>query len=333
MDRNERVDEFPQNVINNCVKNIQSKDMRLYPNNFFLYKKISSWLGLKKENIIITDGAEGALMRFFSVFANSRDRVVYLDPSYGMYKLYCDIFKLQKYPFKININRNFNYFDQLIKYVKKIRPKILLIANPNQPIETMLDTNQIKALCKITNKINSFLVIDEAYYHFNNISAQKFIKKFNNLIVIRTFSKAFGLAGLRIGYCLSNNKVIDCMKTIKPVYEINSINIKILSFFLDNIQIMKKYVQQINKSKKYIYKFFKNSHIEIFGKYSNSVLIKFKNTREASFISQKLYKKKFAVKIIKINNKSNFIRCTLGSVFISKKFCKVIKENLKIGNK
>ena len=88
--------------------------------------------------------------------------------------------------------------------------------------------------------MNTLFVIDEAYYHFNNITAKTLIKKFDNIIVVRTFSKAFGLAGLRIGYSIAHNKIIDYMRSIKPVYEINSLNIKILLFFLKKIYIMKK---------------------------------------------------------------------------------------------
>ena len=278
---------------------------------------------------MLSDGAEGSLLRFFSVFANPKDKVIYLEPSFGMYKLYCNIFKLRKCPLKLKIDEDFNFFNKLVKYVKHVKPRVIILANPNQPIETMLNFNEIRDLCKISNKMNSFLVIDEAYYHFNNISAQRLVNKFNNLVVIRTFSKAFGLAGLRIGYCLSNEKIIDCMKTVKPIYEINSINIKILSYFLNNVFIMKRYVKEVNKSKHYLHKFFKNSKIKIFGKYSNSVLIKFKNNNETKFIFKKLYKKKFLVKILKINNKFNFMRCTLGSLFVTKKFSKVIEKNLK----
>ena len=332
MDRNERVDEFSQSNVRNCIRNIGSFNIRTYPNNYFVYKKIANWLNLKKENILITDGAEGALLRFMSAFANVKDKVIYLDPSFGMYKVYCDIFRLRKYPLKLDMKKNFNFFNQLIQHIEKVRPNIIIIANPNQPIETMLNFNQIKYLCKIANKMKFFLVIDEAYYHFNNISAQRYIKKFNNLVVLRTFSKAFGLAGLRIGYCMSNKKIIDCMQTIKPIYEINSINIKILLFFLKNIKIMKKYVKEVNKSRIYLYKFFKNSTIKVFGEHSNNVLIEFKNEKQARFISKKLYKNKFLITIIKINNKLNFARCTLGSLFVTKKFCRTIKKNLKIYN-
>jgi len=329
MDRNERVDEFSKTIVSKCFKSISSFDMRTYPNNLIVYKKISNWLNLNKENILITDGAEGALLRFINVFANTKDKVIYLDPSFGMYKVYCDIFKLKSYPFKLEVGDNTDFSNKLVKHIKDVRPKILIIANPNQPIETMLNHSQIKNLCNITKKLKIFFVIDEAYYHFNKVSAQKFIKKYNNLIVIRTFSKAFGLAGLRIGYCMSNKKIIDCMRTIKPIYEINSINIKILLFFIKNTSIMKKYIKEVNKSKIYLHKFLKSLNIEVFGKYSNGVLIKFKNEKQTRLIFKKLYENKFLVKIIKIKNKMNFMRCTLGSLFLTKNFCKIIESNLK----
>ena len=125
------------------------------------------------------------------------------------------------------MKKNFNFFNQLIQHIEKVRPNIIIIANPNQPIETMLNFNQIKYLCEIANKMKIFLVIDEAYYHFNNISAQRYIKKFNNLVVLRTFSKAFGMAGLRIGYVVSNRIIIKEMHKLKPMYEINNLGAKI----------------------------------------------------------------------------------------------------------
>ena len=87
-------------------------------------KKIANWLNLRKENILITDGAEGALLRFMSAFANVKDKVIYLDPSFGMYKVYCDIFRLRKYPLKLDMKKNFNLpsykivYESLKRYAK-----------------------------------------------------------------------------------------------------------------------------------------------------------------------------------------------------------------------
>ena len=110
------------------------------------------------------------------------------------------------------------------------KPSLVAISNPNQPIDVLLNKNQIANICKITHKLNCILIIDEAYFHFCKITAKDLIKKFDNLIIVRTFSKAFGLAGLRVGYCISNKKIIDLLKSIKPNYELNNINIKICKF-------------------------------------------------------------------------------------------------------
>ena len=96
----------------------------------------------------------------------------------------------------------------------------------------MLNLKQIKNICKLAEKFGSLVIIDEAYYHFNNITAQSLIKSCQNLIVVRTFSKAFGVAGMRIGYTISNKKIIGYMLSIKPIYEINALNMKLVRILI-----------------------------------------------------------------------------------------------------
>jgi len=329
MERNERVDEFLTRHIKEATSQISSYDFRTYPNNNKIYNQLSKYLKINRNNILLTEGAEGGLLRFFNVFANPGDKVVYLDPSFGMYELYCEMFKLKKHPLKLQLDKKFSFFERLVDHLRKTKPKILAMPNPNQPIETMINSKQLKYLCKLTNNMNIFLVLDEAYYYFNNISAQKLYKKFNNLLIIRSFSKAFGLAGLRIGYCVSNKRVIDSMKSIKPIYEINSVTIKLLSYFLKNLKIMTKNVSEVNKSRIYIKNYLKKLNIEVFGNYSNNVLIKLKNNNDAKNLEKKLYKNKFIVQRIEFNGKSNFLRCTMGSLKISKEFCRCVENITK----
>ena len=254
MERNERVDEFSQSQMKKMVKKLTSFDLRTYPENSQIYFKISKWLQVNPENIILTEGADGGLLRVFNVFISGGDKVIALSPSFAMYPLYCKMFNAKYLPFRLTLETQKNYFDKFINFIKKKRPKLVSIANPNQPVEVIFNLKQLETICKITKKMNTLFVVDEAYYHYNNISAKKLIKKFDNLIVVRTFSKAFGLAGLRVGYTIADENIIGLMKSIKPIYEINSINIKIINFFLDNIRIMKENVKQINKSKKYLTK-------------------------------------------------------------------------------
>ena len=329
MERNERVDEFKDEYIKKIFKNIFSFDLRTYPENNYVYDKLAKWLKIKKENLLITEGADGGLLRIFNVFADNKDKIVALEPSYAMYPLYCKMFKSKYVPLKISQEVVSDYFNTLIKFIRKNKPKILAIANPNQPVEVMLKKKELEKLCKISRKLNILLVIDEAYYHFNNITGIDLIKKYENLIIVRTFSKAFGLAGLRIGYCISNKKIIDLLKSIKPIYEINSVSSKILISFLSNIQIMKRYVYEVNKSKIYLKNFLKKYNIEMLGKYSNTVALPFSNSQFANKVVNELYQRKFVVRLMKDSFGNTFIRCTIGSLKITKKFTKELKKIFK----
>jgi len=329
MERNERVDDFPSKYIKRILNNIKSFDLRTYPDDIEkIYSKMSSWLKINKENILMTQGADGALLGIFNTFADVNCKILYLEPSYAMYPLYCSMFKAKKIPFKVSINKNFQYYDELMQFIKKTKPQIVAIANPNQPIEAMLKLSEIKKLCTHGKKMGYLVVIDEAYYHFNNISSIKLYKKYDNLITVRTFSKAFGLAGLRIGYCVASKNIIDSLKSTKPIYEINSINIKILNFFLNNIHIMKKNVKEINESRKFINKKLIKFGIDIIGKYSNTVLIKFKNNLILNQVYNHLYKNKFLVRKVDIDNSKTFLRCTIGGKKITRLFIKKILQKI-----
>jgi len=329
MERNERVDEFSNTQLKKIFNNLTSYDLRTYPENNEIYFKISKWLKIKPENIMLTEGADGGLLRVFNVFISEKDRVVALNPSFSMYPLYCKMFNGKYLPFNLNLETQKNYFKEFVKFIKKTKPKLVLISNPNQPVEVMLNFEQLKSICEITEKMNCLFLVDEAYYHYNKISAQKLVKKFKNLIVVRTFSKAFGLAGLRVGYSIADKNIIDLLKSIKPIYEINSINIKIINYFLDNIPIMKKNVKEINKSKKYIKKELKKLNIDVYGKYSNTVLIKLRNSRLAKNMCKKLFNRKIIVRQMAVEKNENFIRCTLGSLKLTKLFLNQFKNIYK----
>ena len=185
MERNERVDDFPVSFMKKIKKEIKSFDLRTYPDTHLIYEQVAKWLKVKNDQIIIHEGADGGLLRVFDVFISGGDKVVTCSPSFAMYPVYCKMFGAKHYPLKLKVD-SYNYFEELCKKIKKVRPKLIAIANPNQPIEVMLTLKQINAVCKLAEKIGSLVIIDEAYYHFNNVTAQPLINKFKNLIV-RTY--------------------------------------------------------------------------------------------------------------------------------------------------
>jgi histidinol-phosphate aminotransferase len=329
MERNERVDEFPKTFMKELKNAIHSFDLRTYPDTHLIYEEVAKWLKVKNDQIIIHEGADGGLLRVFDVFISGGDRVITCSPSFAMYPVYCQMFGAKHYPLELKV-KNYDYYKELQKKIKKIKPKLVAIANPNQPIEAMLSLKQIKNICKLAERFGSLVIIDEAYYHFNNVTAQPLIKSCQNLIVVRTFSKAFGVAGMRIGYTISNKKIIGYMLSIKPIYEINAFNMKLVRILIKNIKVMKNYVKEVHKGRMILKKFLHKCHIEMIGKYSNTVLFKLESKTKVDNVIKYLFKNKFIVRPMKIDNDDKYIRATLGSSKIMKKFISKLKLALEL---
>ena len=121
---------------------------------------------------------------------------------------------------------------------------MIILANPNSPTGTVINKKKILDITKKAQKYNIPVIIDEAYYGFYNYSFIKEINKYKNLIILRTFSKSYGLAGLRAGYLISNKSIIKELFKFKPMYEINSIACKVLEIFLKHKDLEKSFIKR-----------------------------------------------------------------------------------------
>ena len=113
------------------------------------------------------------------------------------------------------------------------------MSNPNSPTGTIIDKKDIKKILVKTKKLNIPVIIDEAYYGFTKQTTINLISKYKNLFVTRTFSKMFGLAGLRVGFIASNSKNIEYISKLKPMYETNSVAIEAAKILLKKVVWLK----------------------------------------------------------------------------------------------
>ena len=328
MERNERVDEFSKDLMNKIKNELTSFDLRTYPDTDKIYKEVAKWQKIKPEQLILHEGADGGLLRVFEVFITGRDKVITCDPSFAMYPVYCQMFGAKHYPLKLRVE-NYNYFNELKKKIKKVKPKLIALANPNKPIEVILNLKQITDICKIARTLKSLVIIDEAYYHFNNITAKKLINKFDNLIVVRTFSKAFGLfikslISLILKALISYIGFIDI---INPIIFLFAIVYPIL--IPANPNEMKKYTNSVKKGALKLKIYLEKIGIKMYGRYSNTVLFRLKNFLQVKKVIKYLYKRKFIIRPMVIDGDNRFLRVTIGSDKIMAKFIKVLDQSLK----
>ena len=230
-----------------------------------------------------------------------------------MIDVYSKLFQAKQIKFSYDKNLKLD----ISKIKKKINSsiKMIIISNPNNPTGTEINKKDLIDLIAKARKFNIPFAVDEVYYGFSNQTLLKEIKKFKNLIIIRTFSKSFGLAALRAGYLVADKKVADLLYKFKPMYEINSIAALAVNFILKNKKLEKKYIRDVHKGKEFLIKSLKKMNIQFLDTRTNFIHIKMKNLLSMKQIVKYLNKNKILIREggPSVKGYQNYLRVTLGS--------------------
>ena len=172
------------------------------------------------KNILLGNGSDEVLDLIFRAFCEpNQDNVILLPPTYGMYEVLANINSVET--IKINLDNDFQPKVNEILKSSNANSKILFLCSPNNPSGNSFNTNDVE---KLLNKFNGLVVIDEAYIDFSEQESWlNRLEEFPNLIITQTLSKAYGMAGIRLGICYASEKIISILNKIKPPYNINEL--------------------------------------------------------------------------------------------------------------
>jgi histidinol-phosphate aminotransferase len=297
-----------------------------------LRKEISKKFNCDFNKIICGAGSDEIIQMICQLYLKPSDEVIVPEHSFLMYRIYSRIvgakviFAKEK-RFKIQIN-------QIIKKVNR-KTKIVFLANPNNPTGTYLSSLEILELRKKLNK-KILLVVDDAYFEYMKNKDYKpgleLFKNKNNVIILRTFSKIYGLAALRVGWGYGPKKIIDEMNKIKPPFNVNKIaQVAAVEALKDESFIRNSIMHNLMWAKKI--KFFLNSlSISTNEVSANFFLLNFDNCKySASYVLKKLILKGIILRSTKEGYKiKNKLRLTIGSSKENIKFIKAIKNIFNI---
>ncbi|NNK81963.1 MAG: histidinol-phosphate transaminase [Flavobacteriaceae bacterium] len=177
--------------------------------------------GVSKSKILLGNGSDEVLDLIFRAFCNpNKDNIITLPPTYGMYEVLANINAIEI--IKVNLSDKFQPQVDTILKASNQNSKLLFLCSPNNPSGNSFSSNEVETLL---NEFNGIVVIDEAYIDF---SEQKSwlnrLDEFSNLIVTQTLSKAYGMAGIRLGICYASEDIISVLNKIKPPYNVNSLS-------------------------------------------------------------------------------------------------------------
>ena len=293
-----------------------------------LRKEISKRFKCDFNKIICGAGSDEIIQMICQLYLEQSDEVIVPQYSFLMYRIYAQIMGA-----KVIFSKEKNFKVSVPELIKKVskKTKIVFIANPNNPTGTFLTVRELIELRKKLRK-NILLVLDDAYFEYMKNKDYKsgldLFKNNDNVIIIRTFSKIYGLASLRVGWGYASKKIINAMNTIKPPFNVNQVAQIAATEALKDKKFINKSIKHNEISANKIKKFLENFNIFSNKITTNFLLLNFDKCKfSANYVFKKLQLKRIILRSTKDGyNIKNKLRLTIGSNKENVKFIKAIKN-------
>lgn len=293
------------------------------PLQWILKTKIAAIKNIAPEKIFLGNGSDEPIDIIFRAFCEPGvDNMVSIDPTYGMYQVAADINNVEVR--KVKLNEDFGFSAQKLLDATNLYTKAIFVCSPNNPTANLLDKAEI---VKLLTGFDGLVVVDEAYIDFSpESSLLPELDNYENLIILQTFSKAWGMAGIRLGMAFAQPEIIRVFNKVKYPYNINILTQQKALELLDNLQEKEEWVKIIvDERAKMVKKLFKLPFVQVvYPSDANFVLVKMHDARG---IYEYLTDQKIVVRDrSKIALCDDCLRITIGSPTENKKLRKALKE-------
>src|SRR5467141_4626353 len=200
-----------------ALRRLSGKELAMYPEYQAPTKILARYFGVKPEELLLTNGGDDALRVFFDTFVEPGSHILICEPTFPMYRYYAEIAGARVKALRYGREMEFPLSSVLGELEKE--PRVLFIANPNNPTGTLLQVETIEKVLRAATK--TAVVIDEAYAEFSGVTLVPYIGKYPHLFIARTFSKAAGLAALRLGAVIAGAKSLSYLRRAMLPFPVN----------------------------------------------------------------------------------------------------------------
>ena len=310
-----------------ALKSLKPGDLAAYPEYKKLREELADNCNVNAAEVLPTNGADEAIKAIIEAYIEKgKDRIIIPAPTFAMFKFYAQLNEavIKEAPY----NDNLSFPAERVLDEINRKTKIVVLVNPNNPTGASIKKKDIIKIIEKAQKNSAVVLIDESYSQFTGKTSIPLIKKYDNLFITQTFSKAFGLAGIRLGYVISNEENINFIRKLLSPYSVNSVAVICAFAALKDLYCVRKYVTEIKKSKLLLYKELIKLGIKYYKSDANFILLKI--GQEADTFCQKL--KEFR---ILIRNRSNdallegCVRVTIGAKNQTKRLILALRQVIK----
>ncbi len=296
------------------------------PNQDELRDKLSLYTGASKKNIIAGSGADELIEIIFKLFCKKGDTLVDIEPTFGMYSFLAESIGMNVVKLQSNEDWDFD-LERIKQIIDENNVTVLFLASPNNPTGNLVEYHKLISLLAM----DLIVVVDETYYEFSNTSSVDLLKEYRNLIILRSFSKWAGLAGLRGGYMVANEEIINTVFKVKQPYNVNVVAERAAILTLTNPEPLLENIKIIIDERNKFDQFLNNlPDATPFPSNGNFILCKFAK-KSNDFIFNKLAREGIFVRSFSEEILKDCLRFTIGTPTQMSKVQKELEKIFKEG--
>ena len=299
-----------QKAVSSIISN-----MALYPDDSMMKLKdgLSSRFEVKDENIIIGSGSDQVIEFAIHAKAFSNSKILINKVTFAMYEIYAKHVGAEI----VRTSSLEHDLDEFYELYKEHKPSVIFLCTPNNPTGDAIDSKKLfEFIAKIDE--DTLVVVDGAYMEYakvkdksKEVAPKELIEQFDNVLYLGTFSKAYGLGGMRVGYGISNSKIIKELYKLRPPFNITTLSLEAASVALEDEEFVKKSIVDNFEQMKRYEEFANEKKIDIINSYTNFVTLSLKNDLNSSDIAYELLKQGMIVRDLS-GYGLNAIRVTVG---------------------
>lgn len=243
LDLNENVSGLPPEAVKAILAGITPEVLAAYPETTGLYEDLAAFHGVTPAHVMVTSGSELAIRYLFEAFLGPGDQLVVLDPSFAMFDVYARMLEAEV----VGVPFGVDFHVPAARVLEAISPrtKVVAIANPNNPTGTVFTERELLEIADRAAAVGAICLVDEAYYYFYPHSVVEHVVSRENLVVTRTFSKACGLASIRLGYAVGSPAVVELAQRVQPIDHINALAVSAGRYLLAHEDLVWSYARLV----------------------------------------------------------------------------------------
>lgn len=316
LDMNENPEGLPADFIEEVKKKITPSFLATYPEKDRLASLIAEHNGISADNLSITCGSDEAMRLIFQCFGEENKNLLTVTPTFEMYDVYSKMFGMGHETVEYNDDFTLS-IDSIISKIDGDTGMVILL-NPNSPIGVCWSENDARTIIEKAAEKNAIVVVDEAYHYFCESTFISLINEYDNLLVLRTFSKLYSCAGLRIGYVSGNQQLIHYIENAESTFNVNNVAILFAEELMKRPDISSQLVKIESDGRKWLTDKLIDAGYKVFSAEGNYVL--FKPVRPSKELVSELKKKNVWVRDYSRGILTGWVRVSTGSIKCMERF-------------